>query len=259
MHCSAQPLSLLTLFIIQASSNAFLTINNRQKLVAPSCNYKVESLGRRTLLHQSLDGDDDGASTINIALITSTITDGNQHELQSILKDSPFCKMTGTRLTIADVPSAKWSQVHVDRLGQADIVCFESVSAVRSYLNNLDENYLNVPNDMSDEDRRKLPNTPEGMEPTIGASVMAACPNANTGRECLNSGRWATNHIYYPKSTQQVVELKAEPIEGLDGGDKSAGEEEVDEVEDIDMSFWADSVLQASGDVMERKFWGGGW
>jgi hypothetical protein len=209
-------------------------------------------------LHQSLDGDDDGAS-INIALITSTITDGKQHELQSILKDSPFCKMTGTRLTIADVPSAKWSQEHVDRLGQADIVCFASVSAVKSYLNNLDENHLNVPKDISDEDRRKLPNTPEGTEVTIGASVMAACPNANTGRECLNSGRWATNHIYYPKSTQQAVELKAELIEGQDGGDRGTGEEEVDEAEDIDMSFWADSVLQASGDVMERKFWGGGW
>lgn len=225
-----------------ARCDAFLTINNRQDLVAS-----------RTVLHQSSDGGGEGSSTINIALITSTLTNGNRNALQSTLQNHPFCNMTGTQLSLADVPSAKWSPEHLRRLGHADIVCFASASSVLSYLKNLDEHHLDVPEDTSDEDRKALPNTPEG------ATVMAACPNTNTGRECLNSGRWAPNHIYYPKSTQQAVELKAEPIGRVKGGCENSGEEELDEVEDINIRCWADSVVQAAGDVMERKFWGGGW
>ena len=50
------------------------------------------------------------------------------------------------------------------------------------------------------------------------------------------------------------MELKTE---SLDVGEEE-GEEEVVE-DDIDLQIWADSVIQAAGDAMERKFWGGGW
>ena len=84
---------------------------------------------------------------------------------------------------------------------------------------------------------------------------MAACPNVNTARECLNSGRFQAHQIYYPKDTQTSVELKTE---SLDVGEEEGKEEEVVE-DDIDLQIWADSVIQACGDVLERKFWGGGW
>mmetsp|Transcript_42000 Transcript_42000/g.75667 ORF Transcript_42000/g.75667 Transcript_42000/m.75667 type:complete len:286 (+) Transcript_42000:83-940(+) len=285
MHRLAhQPLSLLMLSIVLASSNAFLAPGNRQNLVAPS--YTVESsLVRRTVLpptalHQSSGGDEDGSSTINIALITTTIKDDIHDELQAALKNHPFCKMTGIQLSIADVPTtpaetAPWSKEHITHLQQADIACFENMSAVQSYLQKLDDDYLNVPKDISDDDRKKLPNKPDlvgdildgsiesantvlegAAVPTTDSPLMAVCPNANTGRVCLKSGRWVANHIYYTKDTQKAVELKTE--RGQDG-DVESGGEEVEEEEDIDIELWAESVVQAAGDVMERKAWGGGW
>ncbi|KAL7525871.1 hypothetical protein ACHAXR_001195 [Thalassiosira sp. AJA248-18] len=179
--------------------------------------------------------------------------------------------MTGIQLSITDVPApstdtASWSKEQISHLQQADIACFENMSIVQSYLQKLDD-YWGVAEDMSDEDRRKLSNKPDAVGDILGrgapvpsndATFMAACPNASTARECLNSGRWMTNHIYYPKDTQKAVELKTEPLAGQND-DEGNGEEVVQEDEEIDMEIWADSIVQAAGDVMERKFWGGGW
>ena len=255
MHCFGQLVPSLVLTMILTPADAFRTVSKRPNLVARCCNYKAESLDRRIALHQSSDGGDDGSSTINIALVSSPLTEETQHELQTTIRDHPFCSMTGAQLTVADVPSTDWSPEHLRRLGRTDIVCFASASSVRSYLRRLDE-HLRVPEDASDEERRALPNAPAGAASTAGGAFMAACPDADAARECLNSGRWASNHIYYPKDTQPPVELKTAPA---GGGEESTGEEEAGEVEDIDTQLWADSVVQAAGDVMERKFWGGGW
>ena len=131
-------------------------------------------------------------------------------------------------------------------------------SDVKYYLQSIDD-YSNVPKDLADEERRNLPNNIVDDDSSVSTTtsdggVMAACPNVNTARECLNSGRWISSKIYYPKETQTSVELKTE---SLDVRDKEGEEEVVDD--DIDVQLWADSVIQAAGDVMERKFWGGGW
>lgn len=207
--------------------------------------------------------DDNESNTINIAFI-SVYDDGQDKLFQSVLEDHPFCKMTGTKLSIEIIPvdnkakASSWSKEHITHIQEADIACFRSTSDVKNYLLSLDD-YWNVPKDIDEEERRKLPNNivddDSGSIPTAsgGGGVMAACPNVNTARECLNSGRWMNNHIYYPKETT-AVELKTQ---SLDAGEEE-GKEEVAE-EDIDVQIWADSVIQAAGDVMERKFWGGGW
>ena len=153
--------------------------------------------------------------------------------------------------------ASSWSKEHITNMQEADIACFRSTSDVKYYLQSIDD-YSNVPKDIDDEERRKLPNNIIGDDTSVPTTfdgvVMAACPNVNTARECLNSGRFQVNHIYYPKNTQTSVELKTE---SLDAGDKEGKEEVVED--EIDVQIWADSVIQAAGDVMERKFWGGGW
>ena len=272
MNRSADLLLLLVLAAL-SSTLAFAPSRRRSTSLSPA-------------LHASSDDEGGGASTINVALITSSVSTvgGTRHRegLHAAIEVHPFCRMTGIRFSIAEVPAAAsailptWTKEHVSRLRGADIACFEDVSAVLSYLKVLDEHH-DVPESASEEDRRRQPNNPDlareiivgGVVPKANdgttALMMAACPDADTARECLNSGRWTSNHIYYPKDTQGAVELKILPISG-GGGD---GEDDVrggakDDAEGvgvgaIDVVVWADSVVQAAGDVMERKFWGGGW
>ncbi|KAL7525111.1 hypothetical protein ACHAWF_001220 [Thalassiosira exigua] len=270
---SHHPLKKIFLLVATlGASNGFLSPSpGREDHRTPS------TLGAKssTALCQSSEDDDgsDGSSAINIAFITAATSNDKQDELQTTLTNHPFCKMTGVQLSISDVPASagsasSWTKDDVSCLQRADIACFESILAVQSYLERLDKHW-DIPKDMSDEDRRKLPNKPDPVEDILGAKegavpatsdsrLLAACPNADTGRECLNSGRWMSNHIYYPKDSQNAVELKTEPIGGNDNGDDGVDPVEENDI-NIDVDVWAESVVQAAGDVMERKFWGGGW
>ncbi len=231
------------------------------------------------------DGDGDGVPTtaINIALVTSSaanVGDERRDGLSAALEGRPFLEMTGIRLSISDVPTAAsgntamslisptWTDDHVDALMRADMACFEDARAVLSYLTILDERN-GVSPELSNEERRGLPNRPPdtvhdvfagrsdgGGGHAIIAPLMAACPDPETARECLNSGRWTSNHIYYPKGARQdAVELKILPMDSTNdsGGEGGGGHRAVD------VEAWADAVVQAAGDVMERNFWGGGW
>lgn len=60
-------------------------------------------------------------------------------------------------------------------------------------------------------------------------NVVAVCLSKDVAGACLQGGRWESRNIYYPKGENTEVKL------------------------------WVDSCVQALGDVMERKFWGGGW
>lgn len=220
----------------------------------------------------SSDDEGLGAGTINVALITAssvtTVGDKRREGLRSALEGHPFCVMTGMRLSISDVPAAPdmsspWTEDHVASLRLADVACFEDSSAVLSYLRILDDR-RGVPADASEEDRRALPNRLDTKTTNDATTLMAACPDFDTARECLGSGRWSSNHIYYPKDTQNAVELKILPISGGGGGGDGGDDDSRDTKEDaeevnVDVGVWADSVVQAAGDVMERKFWGGGW
>lgn len=55
---------------------------------------------------------------------------------------------------------------------------------------------------------------------------------------------------------QQGVELKVLPI---DNNNDVHSIDDANMIENINFEIWADSIVQAAGDVMERKFWGGGW
>jgi hypothetical protein len=207
---------------------------------------------------QSSSDDADPSNTINIAIFSSKPDD----IFQNALTDHPFCKMTGVSLSIdwiANNIEPSWSKSELDVLQSTDIVCFSTASAVKQYLKKLD-NHLNVDPSLPQEERRKLPNKPDLIADILGGKggtpneLMAACPSTETARECLNSGRWMANHIYYPKDGQ-AVELKTEAI--VEGEEDGSGE--IEEDGDVDVDVWAASVMQAAGDVLERKFWGGGW
>lgn len=73
--------------------------------------------------------------------------------------------------------------------------------------------------DLDEEARKKTPGSQ--------GNVVAVCIGTTTARRCLESGRWIASDIYYPSVNP-----------GLAG--------------------WTDSCYTASGDVMERAFWGGG-
>jgi hypothetical protein len=211
---------------------------------------------------------------INIALVSSNDSDDEQQfsreGFDNALQTHPFCKMTGITLSISDVSvTSSLSKEDISLLQNADIACFSTITGVKSYLNMLDEHF-NVAEDISDEERRQLPNRPdlvgdmiqglsgsvsEGDSDVPSAGLMAACPNTSTARECLNSGRWMSNHIYYPKDAQKAVELKTEAVDS----ENSYDNEEEEGEEDIDLEAFAASIVQAAGDVYERKFWGGGW
>lgn len=174
-------------------------------------------------------------NTVHVALTTREEDDVSNSVLRSALEDHPFRTMTGMELSIVDIPCVSsdssenitWTDSEesiVDRVDIAEVACFVSPVAVASWLDNIDEE-LNVPDDISDDDRRQLPN----------GDVLAACACSETARACLDSGRWISNNIYYPKGSDRNI-----------GGDDSVEE-------------WAALIMQASGDVMERKFWGGGW
>lgn len=227
-------------------------------------------------LHQS--SDDDNSSTVNIALIQSDNDDElfSMEGFDNALQSHPFCRMTGVILSVSTISVATdFTKEDFSSLQNADIACFSTIKGVKSYLSMLDDHF-DLAEDITDEDRRTLPNKPEGAfgadnedmneaavpDPEIlqevGGSmpdvgIMAACPNTNTAKECLNSGRWKAEHIYYPKDRQKAVELKTEAIDS--DSDKTDEEEE----EDIDVEVWAASIVQAAGDVYERQFWGGGW
>lgn len=73
--------------------------------------------------------------------------------------------------------------------------------------------------DLEDEEKKKVPGS--------NGNAVAVCIGTTTANRCLQSGRWISNDIYYPAENP-----------GLEG--------------------WVDCCFQASGDVMERDFWGCG-
>lgn len=70
--------------------------------------------------------------------------------------------------------------------------------------------------DKSDDDKRATPGS--------NGNAVAVCIGSTTAKRCLATGRWQANDIYYPKNDP-----------GIKG--------------------WADSALQAAGDIMENAFW----
>lgn len=252
VHRAAAMKSLLWILIAFASiANGFFspqTATARSRL--PPCS--IHRFKFNTNKHST--GKDQESETINVAIFPKNDDDAFQIALINVLRDHPFCKMTGTSLSIEWIPTttdeSSWTKSELDIVKRADVACFSTVSSVKSYLSKLDK-HLNIDPELPQEERRKLPNKPEVIADTIrgevSAEVMAACLLSKTARECLNSGRWTAHNIYYPKDGQSV-ELKTESLENV--------EDEGDEEVEIDLDIWAASIMQAAGDVQEQRFWG---
>lgn len=120
-----------------------------------------------------------------------------------------------TRLNTYDTVPATFTASQMSLVDDIEIACFGSPSAVSSWLQNMDVKY-NL-QDVDEEAKKKL-----GAEGN--GNVLAACIGTTSARAVLESGRWNAMDIYYPKENP-----------GLDS--------------------WTDSIVQACGDVLEKKFW----
>lgn len=164
---------------------------------------------------QSSDNNDPSQSTtVSIAFIDTRMNfEGEENlndryyfnDIACQLETHSFSRMTGVKLVLFNIPTtpdagSSWSIDHLSLLQRSDIICFSDSVDVQTYLCNLD-NYLGVPLDMKEEDKKKLPNRPVDDMSTV---MVVACPNFNTARECLQSGRWTSNHIYYPKNEKKM-------------------------------------------------------
>mmetsp|Transcript_34300 Transcript_34300/g.100886 ORF Transcript_34300/g.100886 Transcript_34300/m.100886 type:complete len:384 (-) Transcript_34300:138-1289(-) len=120
-----------------------------------------------------------------------------------------------TRLNTYDTVPATFTASQMSQVDDIEIACFGSPSAVNAWLQNMDVKY-NL-QDVDEEEKKKLGAQGNG-------NVLAACIGTTSARAVLESGRWNAMDIYYPKENPGV-------------------------------DTWADSIVQASGDVLERKFW----
>ena len=230
---------IVSALLLVLPSDAFSApVKLRQQQAGPSLRYTSSALCDGA--SDDIEGDSPSRKII-VALTTREEDDVTNTALRQALKDHPFQKMSGIELTIVDIPCVSsdssenitWSDEDesiIERVDIADVACFVSPVAVASWLDNIDEE-LDVPDDISDDDRRKLPN----------GDVKAACACAETARVCLDTGRWISNEIYYPRG-------------GIDSDIKNS-----EGASSVDLEEWATWITQAAGDAMERKFWGGGW
>jgi hypothetical protein len=169
----------------------------------------------KSLLKVSSAGSEqENALTFNIAL-TQQI--GENEQLHQAIQDHPLLSMIGGTANYIEIPcigaDSSGNVFEDNLLGMMDVACFGSPESAKQWLHNVDV-FLEIV-DMKDEEKRAMGN----------GNVVAACIGKDTALTCLESGRWESSNIYYPKF-----------------GD--------------DMQGWADSAVQAVADLAEKNFWG---
>jgi hypothetical protein len=169
---------------------------------------------RRSLLESSAGSEqDENALIFNIAL-TQQI--GENEQLHQAIQDHPLLSMIGGTSNFVEIPcigAEAGNRFEDNLLGMLDVACFGSPESAKQWLHNVDV-FLGIV-DMKEEEKRAMGN----------GNVVAACIGKDTALTCLESGRWESSNIYYPKF-----------------GD--------------DMQGWADSAVQAVADLAEKNFWG---
>lgn len=155
----------------------------------------------------STDGDNnDDDNTITLGL---TSDDAQSRDFMDQLSKHETLGMLGITLESVVMTHDKFE----DQVDVVDIACFSTSDAVDEWLENIDA-VVNGVIDAVEE---------------INGNVVAVCLSKDVASACLQSGRWESRNIYYPK------------------GDNN------------DVGLWVNSAVQALGDVNERRFWGGGW
>lgn len=187
------PLSLLLL----SSSGLAFHLPQAQRRLAPLRSAAVEG---------------DASNTIKIAF-----TGGEQVDaLRDTLSSHPLMSMLDISAEFVDVECSteeKDVTAFDEKVDSLDIACFGTPEEVKSWLDTLDQT-IDGAQGMTEEERRGLGN----------GNVVAACIGSETARVCLETGRWDSYSIYYPK-----------------------GED--------DLEGWAGAAAQASADLMEKRFW----
>lgn len=159
---------------------------------------------KQSLAAASTTDDNDNDSTITLGI---TSDDAQSKEFMELLSKHETLDMLG--ITLYSVVMTK--DHFEDQVDVVDVACFASCEAVDKWLENIDA----VIDEVIDADEK------------TNGNVVAVCLSKDVAMACLQSGRWESRNIYYPKGDNSNVEL------------------------------WVSSAVQALGDVNERRFWGG--
>ena len=159
---------------------------------------------------------EDGSPTRVLYPASAKAGDDIREGLEARTQDDEDCAVFDfTRLDTYDTVPATFTADQLSQIDDVEIVCFGSPSAVKAWLRNID--VKGGYEGLDEEEKKKL--GPEG-----NGNVVAACIGTTSARACLESGRWHAMDIYYPKENPGV-------------------------------ESWAASIAQATGDIMEKKFW----
>mmetsp|Transcript_22499 Transcript_22499/g.27129 ORF Transcript_22499/g.27129 Transcript_22499/m.27129 type:complete len:238 (+) Transcript_22499:102-815(+) len=184
------------------------------------------------LMTTKLSNDDDNnGNDENFLTIATTQSVGENDEIQQALLKHDMLRMLGLQLKFVEVPCVGDDEsLDSNLLQDIDLVCFQTEEAVKQWLQQIDK-MLGIEDSESLEGPEKL---------ALGnGDVVAACMYTEVANVCLQSSRWESRNIYYPNINKA----------GMRATDSDKN----------DLEKWADSTAQAFGDIMERKFWGGGW
>jgi len=110
------------------------------------------------------------------------------------------------RLNTYDTVPATFTKEQLTQIDDIQIACFGSPSAVEAWLKNVEFNNL-------DQEKKNLGSN---------GNVVAACIGSTSAKAVLDSGRWSSKDLYYPKENPGV-------------------------------ESWVASIALAMGDVMKRK------
>jgi hypothetical protein len=182
--------------------------------------FALSSSSRRSNAFVCRASSGDDANIINVA-IASPEEANYKDELQKAMMEHPLLSMIDATANIMEIPplsgDANAGRFENDALQDLGVACFASPEEVKQWVQDIDVT-LGL-EDVAEEDKR-----------LANGDVMAACIGTETARVCLESGRWESRNIYYPKGQEDSVE------------------------------GWAASAVQAVGDLNEKRFWGeGAW
>jgi hypothetical protein len=217
------------------------------KSTSSSSDDKNDNVLTMALTQDSNNVDVDGKEIVSAIKAFTDLVAG--HEMLKILGIE--LKIKGH--TYSDSSDDKISTI--EALDEVDLVCFENDAAIQEWLIRHDATMgiEDVDDDEEDEDENSDNDNEEAEEDAATKAAakaakkamakgtvepVAVCKSTEVANTCLQSKRWEQHRIYYPSG--YVIP------EGSENSDEA-------------IEKWADSAMQALGDSMERRFWGGGW
>eukprot|EP00591_Stephanopyxis_turris_P009489 CAMPEP_0195523310 /NCGR_PEP_ID=MMETSP0794_2-20130614/22316_1 /TAXON_ID=515487 /ORGANISM="Stephanopyxis turris, Strain CCMP 815" /LENGTH=243 /DNA_ID=CAMNT_0040653279 /DNA_START=17 /DNA_END=748 /DNA_ORIENTATION=+ len=150
-------------------------------------------LNNRIIRWSSRNNSEDNDNEKNTITVALTNAINQNDDMREALANHPALSMLGVNLNLIELPcvsnttttAISNNQLSSIKEGLIDISCFESISAVNSWLRNIDLIFDSV--NATEDEKRALGN----------GNVVAVCFDCDTAKRCLESGRWESQSIYY--------------------------------------------------------------